>query len=84
MGKKINRPEFYEDEYEALDNYGLKKGKVARIVNSSKRKSSKKGKNSVDLNTLSRKELLEKAEENGLPVSSRMGKKELIETLKTL
>ena len=84
MGKKSKRPEFYEDEYEVLDNYGLKKGKVARIVNSSKKKSLKKGKNTVDLNSLSRKELLIKAEEQGIPVSSRMGKKELIEAIQAI
>lgn len=85
MSKNLNRGEFYEEEYEALDSYGLKKGKVARIVHNT-RKQQKKGirLNEVPVNyeDLSRAELLDQAHQLGIPTNAKMGKKELIQAIK--
>ena len=85
MGNRIEHHDFYDDEFETLDNYGLKKGKVARIVKTSKKKGIvRKIHQADDLEEMSRKELLSMALENGLEANSRTGKKELIEALKKI
>lgn len=85
MSKNLNRGEFYEDEFEALDSYGLKRGKVARIVHSSKKQRVKGGKileAQLDLDDLSRSELLDRARQMGILTNSKMGKKDLIQAIK--
>lgn len=85
MSKNLNRGEFYEDEFEALDSYGLKKGKVARIVHSSKKQRPKSGKapeTEADLEEFSRSDLLIRAQRLGIITNSKMGKKELIQAIK--
>jgi hypothetical protein len=85
MSKNLNRGEFNEDEFQALDIYGLKKGKVARLVHDTK-KQQKKGIKASDIpvsyEELSHSELLLKAQQMGIPASAKMGKKELIQALK--
>lgn len=79
----MNRGEFYEDEFEALDSYGLKRGKVARMVHNSKKQRLKSGKApEADLDDLSRSELLTKAQQLGIMTNAKMGKKELIQAIK--
>lgn len=83
MGKRLNDHDFYEEEFEALDSYGLKKGKVARIARSAKKKAIvKKLHTKENLEEMSRKDLMNMALENGLEASSRTSKKDLIEALK--
>lgn len=84
MGRNLNRQVFYEDEYEAINNYGLNKGKVARIVHSTKKLKSKKTAQevSVDLDALSRKELVDRANLMGLATNSKMSKRDLISALR--
>jgi hypothetical protein len=85
MSKNLNRGEFTEDEFQALDIYGLKKGKVARIVHSTKKQQKKGIKVSdVPLNyeDLSHSELMLRAQQMGIPTNAKMGKKELIQALK--
>lgn len=85
MSKNLNRGEFNEEEFQALDIYGLKKGKVARIVHSTK-KQQKKGIKTNDIpisyEDLSHSELLNRAHQLGIPANVKMGKKELIQALK--
>jgi hypothetical protein len=82
--RNLNRGEFYEDEFEALDSYGLKKGKVARIVHTTKKQQKKGIKIDIPVSyeDLSHSELLTKALKMGVQASAKMGKKELIQAIK--
>lgn len=82
MGKRLNDHGFYEDEFDTLENYGLKKGKVARLSKVSKKKIPTKKFQNSELEEMSRKELLALAHKNGIDASARTSKKELIEKLK--
>ncbi len=85
MSKNVNRGEFYEEEFEALDSYGLKKGKVARIVHTTKKQQKKVAKfNDIPINydDMSRSELVNRAQELGISTNAKMGKKDLIQALK--
>jgi hypothetical protein len=83
MGKRLHGHDFYEDEFDTLENYGLKKGKVARITKSIKKKGViRKMPTQENLEELSRKELISLAHQNGIEASIRTSKKELIDELK--
>ncbi|MGK7395843.1 MAG: Rho termination factor N-terminal domain-containing protein [Candidatus Cyclobacteriaceae bacterium M3_2C_046] len=86
MGKRDRHQEFYDDEFEALNSYGLNRGKVARLVHSSKKSKVKKATKpvnvQVDLDNLSRKELLIKAEAMGIATNAKMSRRELVNAIK--
>lgn len=83
MGKRLNDHDFYEDEFETLENYGLKKGKVARFSKSSKKKGVVRKLHSAEsIEEMSRKELMALAREHKIEASARTSKKDLIDELK--
>ena len=83
MGNRLHDHDFYEEEFDTLENYGLKKGKVARISKSLKKKGVIRKLPALEnLEELTRKELVSLAHENGIEASIRTSKKELIDELK--
>ena len=80
---KDHGPSIKDDEqYEALRDQGMSKNKAARIANSSRAKTSKKGGRSQKYEDWSKQELQDKAKEVGVHGRSRMDRKDLINAIR--
>lgn len=83
MPTKDHGPQIKEDEqYEALRDEGMSKEKAARIANSDKKETGKKGGKSSKYEEWTKDELYDKAEEVGIEGRSKMDKDELIDALR--
>ncbi len=71
-----------EEQYKALRDQGMSKEKAARIANSSKKKTGKKGGKSAKYEEWSKGDLYGKAKEVGIEGRSKMKKDELIDALR--
>lgn len=71
-----------DEQYEALRDEGYSKEKSARIANSNKQKTGKKGGKSAKYEDWTKQELYDKAKEVGIDGRSNMDKKELINSLR--
>jgi hypothetical protein len=71
-----------DEQYEALRKKGMSKNKAARIANTSRSKTAKKGGRSQKYDDWSKKDLMDKAKQVGIEGRSRMGKGELIKALR--
>lgn len=80
---KNHGPQIKDDEqYEALRGQGMSKEKAARIANSNKHDTGKKGGKAAKYEERSKTELMAKAREIGLEGRSKMSKEELIKALR--
>lgn len=80
---KNHGPQIKDDEqYEALRKTGMSKQKAARIANTDKSTAGKKGGEGKKYEDRSKKELVQKAKEVGIPKYSKMKKDELIHALR--
>ena len=76
-------PQIKDDEqYEALRKQGMSKGKAARIANSDKHVTGRKGGKSPGYEEWTKKDLMAKAKEIGLEGRSKLNKNELIRKLR--
>ena len=83
MPKKDHGPQIKDDEqYEALRREGMSKEKAARIANSPKHQTAKKGGQSGKYEDWSKSDLYDKAKEVGIENRSKMDKKELVNALR--
>ena len=83
MATKDHGPQIKDDEqYEALRDEGMSKEKAARIANSDKKETGKKGGKSKEYEEWTKDELYDKAEEVGIEGRSKMDKDELIDALR--
>ena len=85
MGRKAkdHGPQIKDDEqYEALRDQGMSKEKAARIANSDRRQTGKKGGKAGTYEDWSKDDLYEKAKEVGIEGRSKMDKGELIDALR--
>ena len=83
MATKDHGPQIKDDEqYEALRDEGMSKEKAARIANSDKKETGKKGGKSKEYEEWTKAELYDKAEEVGIEGRSKMEKDELIDALR--
>jgi hypothetical protein len=71
-----------EEQYQALRDKGMSKEKAARIANSPKKETGKKGGQAKKYEEWSKSELYNKAKEVGIEGRSKMKKKELINVLR--
>lgn len=71
-----------DEQYEALREQGESKEKAARIANSPKKKTGKKGGKSAKYEDWSKDDLYGKAKEVGIEGRSDMSKKQLINALR--
>ncbi len=71
-----------DEQYEALRDKGMSKNKAARIANTPRKKTAKKGGTSQKYDDWSKKDLMKKAKQVGIEGRSRMGKSELIKALR--
>ena len=71
-----------EKQYEALRDQGMSKEKAARIANSNRKKTGKKGGKSSKYEDWSKSDLYDKAKEVGIEGRSKMNKDELIDALR--
>jgi hypothetical protein len=71
-----------DEQYEALRKKGMSKNKAARIANTARSRTSKKGGKSQKYDDWSKKDLMDKARQVGIEGRSRMGKGELIRALR--
>jgi hypothetical protein len=71
-----------DETYEALRKQGESKEKAARIANSPRKQTSKKGGESEKYEEWSKDDLYEKAKEIGIDGRSKMSKQELIHSLR--
>ncbi len=71
-----------EERYEALRREGMSKEKAARIANSPKHSTAKKGGRSPKYEEWTRDDLYDKAKEVDIPGRSKMDKGELIDALR--
>lgn len=71
-----------DEQYEALRRKGLSKEKSARIANSDREETAKKGGHSARYEDWTKQELMEKAREIGIEGRSSMSKDELIKELR--
>lgn len=71
-----------EKQYEALRDQGMSKEKAARIANSSRKKTGKKGGKSPRYEEWSKSDLYDKAKKVGIEGRSKMNKDELIDALR--
>jgi hypothetical protein len=69
-------------QYERLRDQGMSKGKAARIANSDRRQTGKKGGKSPKYEDWSKDDLYKKAGDVGIGGRSNMSKDELIEALR--
>lgn len=77
------RPSVKDDEqYRRLRQQGMSKEKAARIANSPRKQTAKKGGHSSKYEEWSKDELYEKAKDVGIEGRSNMSKKELINALR--
>jgi hypothetical protein len=80
---KNHGPQIKDDErYEALKKSGMSKEKAARIANSNKHETGRKGGKSPKYEDWSKAELMAKAREVGLEGRSKLSKGELIKKLR--
>ncbi|MEX0608893.1 MAG: Rho termination factor N-terminal domain-containing protein [Balneolaceae bacterium] len=80
---KDHGPQIKDDEqYEALREEGMSKEKAARIANSDKHQTGKKGGKSPKYEEWDKSDLQDKAKEVGIEGCSSMDKDELIESLR--
>ncbi|MCB9542860.1 MAG: Rho termination factor N-terminal domain-containing protein [bacterium] len=83
MATQDHGPQIKDDEqYEALRDKGMSKEKAARIANSDRHSTAKKGGHSSAYEDWTRDELYEKAQEVGIEGRSEMNKAELIDALR--
>lgn len=75
MAKDHGRQIKDDEQYEALRDKGMSKGKAARIANSNKSETGRKGGKSPEYESWTKDDLLSKAKEIGLDVNSGMRKK---------
>lgn len=71
-----------DEQYESLREDGMSKEKAARIANSDRQETAKKGGSSQAYEDWSKEELYDKAQEVGIEGRSDMSKDELIEALR--
>jgi hypothetical protein len=71
-----------DEQYEALRKKGMSKNKAARIANTGRSKTAKKGGKSQKYDDWSKKDLMDKARQVGIEGRSGMGKGELIKALR--
>ena len=71
-----------DEQYEALRDKGMSKQKAARIANSDRSSTGKKGGRSPSYEDWSKQDLEDKAREIGIEGRSKMGKGELIDALR--
>jgi len=71
-----------EKQYQALRDQGMSKEKAARIANSNRKKTGKKGGKSPKYEDWSKSDLYDKAKEVGIEGRSEMNKDELIGALR--
>ncbi|MFA5583992.1 MAG: Rho termination factor N-terminal domain-containing protein [Bacteriovoracaceae bacterium] len=71
-----------DDRYEALRKSGMSKEKAARIANSDKNETGKKGGKSPKYEEWTKEDLMDKAREIGLEGRSKLNKSELIKKLR--
>jgi hypothetical protein len=80
---KDHGPSVKDDrQYEALRKQGTSKEKAARIANSPRKKTAKKGGGSSKYEDWPKKDLYQKAADVGIEGRSNMSKKELINALR--
>lgn len=80
---KSHGPSVKDDkQYQKLRKQGMSKEKAARIANTSRKQSGKKGGQAAKYEDWSKDELYEKAKDVGLEGRSEMNKKELINALR--
>ena len=80
---KNHGPQIKDDEqYEALRKKGMSKEKAARIANSDRTETGKKGGTSPTYEKWSKDDLYGKAKEVGIEGRSKMNKSELIDSLR--
>lgn len=83
MPGKDHGPTIKDDKrYESLRDEGMSKEKAARIANSPRRATAKKGGKSPPYEEWSKEELYDKAREVGIEGRSEMDKRELIDALR--
>ncbi len=80
-GKKMNRIKD-KKQYEELKKSGMSKQKAARIANSPKKKTAKKGGKAAKYEEWTKDELYEKAKKVGIEGRSNMNKGQLIKALR--
>jgi hypothetical protein len=71
-----------DEQYEALRKKGMSKNKAARIANTARSRTAKKGGKSQKYDDWSKKDLMDKARQVGIEGRSGMGKGELIKALR--
>jgi hypothetical protein len=71
-----------DEQYEALRDEGMSKEKAARIANSDRHETAKKGGSSPKYEDWSKDDLYDKAKEVGIDGRSKMDKGELIDALR--
>lgn len=82
-GGKTPGPSVKDDErYEALRREGASKEKAARIANSPKKKTAKKGGEASSYDDMTKSQLYDRAKEIGIDGRSDMSKSELINALR--
>jgi hypothetical protein len=80
---KDHGPQIKDDErYEKLREKGMSKQKAARIANTDSTTAGKRGGTASKYEERSKKELVQKAKEVGIPNYSKMKKDELIDALR--
>lgn len=83
MATKDHGPSIKDDEtYEALRDEGMSKEKAARIANSPREETSRKGGEAPPYEEWTKEELMDKAGEVGIEGRSSMDKAELIDALR--
>lgn len=83
MATKDHGPAIKDDkQYEALRGQGMSKEKAARIANSPRKETGKRGGKSSKYDTWSRAQLYDKAKQVGIAGRSSMKKDELIDALR--
>ncbi len=71
-----------EEQYQALRDKGMSKEKAARIANSPRKATGKKGGKSTKYEEWNKSDLYDKAKEVGIDGRSKMKKDELIDALR--
>lgn len=71
-----------DDQYEALRDSGMSKEKAARIANSPKEKTARRGGQSDKYEEWNKEDLYQKAQEIGIEGRSGMSKQQLIDALR--
>lgn len=83
MPQKDHGPSIKDDaQYEALREQGMSKEKAARIANSPRQQTGRKGGHAAKYEDWSKDDLYQKAKEVGIEGRSEMSKEELINALR--